>query len=88
MPPASALDDATFNPSRLFDVSRNRVKVAAQAVLPKSIPSRRLSPRAARRLDRASQLLLVAADEAWEWKSQLNGTKWNCQWFLERPAAA
>jgi 3-oxoacyl-[acyl-carrier-protein] synthase II len=61
-------------PVTLFDVSRHRVKVAAQAELPESIPTRQLRPRAARRLDRATQLLLVAADEAWE-QGQLDGTK-------------
>ncbi len=61
------------HPVTLFDVSRHRVKVAAQAALPESIPTRRLRPTAARRLDRASKLLLVAADEAWE-QARLSGT--------------
>jgi 3-oxoacyl-[acyl-carrier-protein] synthase II len=62
------------HPVTLFDVSRHRVKVAAQAALPESIPTRQLRPRAARRLDRAAQLLLVAVDEAWE-QAHLEGTK-------------
>jgi len=60
-------------PVTLFDVSRHRVKVAAEVDLPAPIPTRRLRPRAARRLDRANPLLLVAADEAWE-QAQLDGT--------------
>jgi 3-oxoacyl-[acyl-carrier-protein] synthase II len=60
-------------PVTLFDVSRHRVKVAAEIDMPAPIPTRRLRPRAARRLDRANQLLLVAADEAWE-QAQLDGT--------------
>jgi 3-oxoacyl-[acyl-carrier-protein] synthase II len=61
-------------PVTLFDVSRHRVKVAAQAELPDSIPTRRLGKRAVGRLDRAARLLLVAADEAWQ-QARLDGAK-------------
>jgi len=49
----------------LFDVSKQRVKTAAEADLPASLPLARLSGRKAARLDRASRLLLLAAHEAW-----------------------
>jgi len=62
-----------FRPVSLFDVSRHRAKVAAEATLPAEIPCGRLKPRAARRLDRAAQLLLTAADEAWR-QAGLEGT--------------
>lgn len=54
-----------FRPVTLFDVSRQRVKLAAQVALPAEVPPSKLSLRAARRLDRASRLLLVAAEQAW-----------------------
>lgn len=63
-----------FRPVTLFDVSRHRVKTAAEITMPKSIPTGRLRSRAAQRLDRATQLLLVAADEAWR-QARLEGTK-------------
>jgi 3-oxoacyl-[acyl-carrier-protein] synthase II len=49
----------------LFDVSRQRVKTAAEVALPERLPATRLSQRESARLDRASQLLLLAAHEAW-----------------------
>jgi len=55
-----------FRPVTLFDVSRQRVKVAAQVDLPPDLPPTRLSCRAARRLDRAARLLLLAAQPAWQ----------------------
>jgi 3-oxoacyl-[acyl-carrier-protein] synthase II len=61
-------------PVTLFDVSRHRVKTAAEITMPKSIPTGRLRPNAVRRLDRATQLLLIAADEAWQ-QARLDGTK-------------
>jgi 3-oxoacyl-[acyl-carrier-protein] synthase II len=61
-------------PVTLFDVSRHRVKTAAEITMPKSIPTGRLRPNAIRRLDRATQLLLIAADEAWQ-QARLEGTK-------------
>jgi 3-oxoacyl-[acyl-carrier-protein] synthase II len=55
-----------FRPVTLFDVSRQRVKVAAEADLPGTLPPSRLSARQAGRLDRASTMLLFASLEAWQ----------------------
>jgi 3-oxoacyl-[acyl-carrier-protein] synthase II len=55
-----------FRPVTLFDVSRQRVKTAAQVDLPATLPSTRLSPRQLARLDRAGTMLLLAAREAWQ----------------------
>src|SRR5579872_4458399 len=55
-----------LNPVTLFDVSRQRVKVAGEVDLPSTLPGTRLGPRLERRLDRAARLLLLAAHEAWE----------------------
>ena len=49
----------------LFDVSRQRVKIAAEADVPESLPATRLSAKNLHRLDRAARLLLLAAHEAW-----------------------
>lgn len=54
-----------FRPVTLFDVSRQRVKQAAEVDLPEEISGTRLGARAQRRLDRAAKLLLLAAAEAW-----------------------
>ena len=54
-----------FRPVTLFDVSRQRVRVAAEVELPSELPSTRLTAREMTRLDRASKLLLIAAHEAW-----------------------
>jgi 3-oxoacyl-[acyl-carrier-protein] synthase II len=54
-----------FRPVTLFDVSRQRVKQAAEVNLPDEVNGTRLTARAQRRLDRAAKLLLVAASEAW-----------------------
>ena len=54
-----------FRPVTLFDVSRQRVRTAAEVDLPASLPPTRLSGRQTARLDRASKLLLLAAHEAW-----------------------
>ena len=62
-----------FSPVTLFDVSRQRVKVAAQVELPVHLPATRLSERRAKQKDRAWQLLLHATDEAWQqskWKPE------------------
>jgi len=61
-------------PVSLFDVSRHRVKMAAEITMPETIPTGRLRPSAVKRLDRATQLLLVAADEAWR-QARLDGTR-------------
>jgi 3-oxoacyl-[acyl-carrier-protein] synthase II len=54
-----------LRPVTLFDVSRQRVKVAGEVNLPDEIPAAGLTNRQRQRLDRASKLLLLAADEAW-----------------------
>jgi 3-oxoacyl-[acyl-carrier-protein] synthase II len=55
-----------FRRVSLFDVSRQRVKVAAEADLPSALPPNRLSPRQVARLDRPTAMLLWAANEAWQ----------------------
>ena len=60
-----------FRPVSLFDVSRQRVKNAAEVDLPAALPPNRLNAKQVARLDRASALLLLAACEAWRqagWK--------------------
>ena len=54
-----------FRPVTLFDVSRQRARVAAEIELPAKLPLTRLGVRTLSRLDRASKFLLLAADEAW-----------------------
>ena len=49
----------------LFDVSRQRVKVAGEVELPAVLPKTKLSAPELRRMDRAGKLLLLAAHEAW-----------------------
>jgi len=53
-----------FRPVSLFDVGRQRVKVAAEVDLPATLPPTGLSDRDLARLDRASKMLLLAAREA------------------------
>ena len=55
-----------IKPVTLFDVSRQRVKVAGEVDLPASASVTRLRPRHEKRLDRATRLLLLAAHEAWQ----------------------
>jgi len=55
-----------FRPVTLFDVSRQRVRVAAEVDLPAVLPPTRLPPRQTARLDRASMMLLLATQEAWQ----------------------
>jgi 3-oxoacyl-[acyl-carrier-protein] synthase II len=57
---------AAFRPVSLFDVSRQRVKNAAELDLPLALPPTRLSARQIARLDRASTMLLLAAHQAWQ----------------------
>ena len=52
-------------PVRLFDVSRQRCRMAAEIDLTNRLPPTRLSRGDMRRLNRASRLLLLAAHEAW-----------------------
>src|SRR3989449_6898403 len=54
-----------MRPVSLFDVSRQRVKMAAEVELPPILPATHLRPRDLRRMDRASKMLLLAAHEAW-----------------------
>ena len=56
---------AAFRPVTLFEVARQRAKVAGEVSLPPSLPPTRLGLRTQRRLTRASRLLLWAAAEAW-----------------------
>ncbi len=55
-----------IKPVTLFDVSRQRVKVAGEVPLPPLLPHKPLTGRQADRLDRATQLLWLAAREAWQ----------------------
>jgi 3-oxoacyl-[acyl-carrier-protein] synthase II len=59
------LGRVALNPVQLFDVSRQRVKVAGEVDLPGELPPTRMSTRQEKRLDRAGRLLLLAAHEAW-----------------------
>jgi 3-oxoacyl-[acyl-carrier-protein] synthase II len=54
-----------FRPVTLFDVSRQRAKIAAEIDLPSELPPTKLSRNTMRRLDRASRMLLHAVQEAW-----------------------
>src|SRR5208282_4978033 len=54
-----------FRPVRQFDVSRQRVKTAAEVDLPPAMPPTQLGARSMSRLDRAGKMLLLAALEAW-----------------------
>lgn len=54
-----------FRPVTLFDVSRQRAKLAAEVDLPPDLPPTRLSRKMTSRLDRAARMLLVATNEAW-----------------------
>ena len=61
-----------FRPVTQFDVSRQRVKVAAEVDLPKIFPATKLTRRQVERLDRAGKMLVLAALEAWSqagWKN-------------------
>jgi 3-oxoacyl-[acyl-carrier-protein] synthase II len=66
---------AAFRPVTLFDVSRQRCKIAAEIDLPEHLPPNRLSRGDLRRLQRASRLLLLAGHEAWA----------QCGWTPENP---
>jgi 3-oxoacyl-[acyl-carrier-protein] synthase II len=54
-----------FRPVTLFDVSRQRTKLAAEVDLPADLPPSLLPDKTARRMDRAARMLLFAAHEAW-----------------------
>ena len=55
-----------FRPVSQFDVSRQRVKTAAEVDLPAALPPTRLGARSTVRLDRAGAMLVLAALEAWQ----------------------
>jgi 3-oxoacyl-[acyl-carrier-protein] synthase II len=55
-----------MRPVTLFDVSRQRVKMAAEVDLPATLPETHLHARQTARMDRAARLLLLAANEAWQ----------------------
>ncbi|MGV3772422.1 MAG: beta-ketoacyl-[acyl-carrier-protein] synthase family protein [Verrucomicrobiales bacterium] len=59
-----AQGNRAFREVSLFDVSRQRVKVAAEVSLPNHLPETALGKRASARLERAAKMLLFAADEA------------------------
>lgn len=59
------LGRVAFRPVTLCDVSRQRVKTAAEVALPGDLPPTLLKKRHRDRLDRAARLLLIAADQAW-----------------------
>ncbi len=64
-----------FRPVSQFDVSRQRVKTAAEVDLPSILPPTRLGARSIARLDRAGAMLVLAALEAWQqagWESAEN----------------
>ena len=64
-----------FRPVSLFDVNRQRAKVAAEVDLPATLPPTSLNVRQVARLDRAGAMLLLAANEAWRqagWESAEN----------------
>jgi len=54
-----------FGPVTLFDVTRQRVKLAAQVDGSPALPKTHLDSRESARMDRAGKLLLLAAHEAW-----------------------
>ena len=64
-----------FRPVTLFDVSRQRAKIAAEVDLPENLPPTRLNAKSSRRLGRAARLLLLAVYEAWTqsgWRPEHN----------------
>jgi 3-oxoacyl-[acyl-carrier-protein] synthase II len=64
-----------FRPVTLFDVSRQRARIAAEVDLPEHLPPTRLPEKKTQRLGRAARLLLFAAHEAWSqsgWRPEHN----------------
>lgn len=64
-----------IRPVTRFDVSRQRVKVAAEADLPETFPHTQLPQPQLKRMEHAAKLLLIAACEAWQqsgWKASEN----------------
>jgi 3-oxoacyl-[acyl-carrier-protein] synthase II len=63
---------SAFRQVSQFDVSRQRVKTAAEVDLPAPVPRGNLSAGQMSRLDRAGAMLMLAAQEAWrqaQWQS-------------------
>jgi 3-oxoacyl-[acyl-carrier-protein] synthase II len=58
------LGRTAFRPVTLFDVSRQRVRNAAEVDLPASLPPTHLTGREERRLTRAGRMLLLAGEQA------------------------
>lgn len=54
-----------FRPVTLFDVSRQRAKLAAEVDLPPALPTTQLGRKQEHRLERGARMLLFAAHEAW-----------------------
>ncbi|MHC1769059.1 MAG: beta-ketoacyl synthase [Verrucomicrobiia bacterium] len=75
---ASAFQEGrtAFRTVSLFDVSRQRVKAAAEVDLPADLPQTRLRARRVNRMDRAARLLLIAGEEAWR------GSGWQPSEFI------
>jgi 3-oxoacyl-[acyl-carrier-protein] synthase II len=63
-----------FRPVTLFDVSKQRVHLAAEVDLPPALPSTPLPLKRERQLGRATRLLLWATHEAWE-QANWDGTE-------------
>src|SRR5579862_7276604 len=55
-----------FRPVTLFEVSRQRARLAAEVDLPPTLPPTRLNAKQIARLDRAAAMLLLATHEAWQ----------------------
>ncbi len=62
-------------PVSLFDVSRQRAKVAAEIDLTDELPRAGLTRREQTRIHRAAHLLLLAAEEAWQQSGWSSGGK-------------
>lgn len=60
------LGRTAFRPVQLFDVSRQRTKIAAEIDLPEKLPTTRLSASKLHRLNRAAHMLIWAGTEAWQ----------------------
>jgi 3-oxoacyl-[acyl-carrier-protein] synthase II len=67
-----------FRPVTWFDVSRQRVKIAAEVTLPDALPATRLAPKLARRLDRPTKMLLLATQEAVSQAGWQRPAEWPC----------
>jgi 3-oxoacyl-[acyl-carrier-protein] synthase II len=52
-------------PVTLFDVSRQRTRIAAEVDLPRELPATKMTAKSRGRLNRAARMLLHAAHEAW-----------------------